>query len=223
MAISVVVFDVNETLSDMAPISARFAEVGAPEHLAKTWFAGVLRDGFALTVTGARESFAALAEGGLATVFAGLRLNRSIDDAIAHVMAGFSSLPCHPDVAVGVRALHDLGMRLITLTNGSVQVTEQLLSAAGIRDEFEALLSVEDADAWKPARSAYHYAARRCSVDPDEMLLVAVHPWDIHGAAAAGLSTGWVNRSNAPYPDYFTAPTHACTTIGELASALTAR
>jgi 2-haloacid dehalogenase len=31
----VVVFDVNETLSDMAPMAARLAEVGAPELAAR--------------------------------------------------------------------------------------------------------------------------------------------------------------------------------------------
>jgi len=43
---SVVVFDVNETLSDMAPMAERFAEVGAPELAARLWFAVLLRDGF---------------------------------------------------------------------------------------------------------------------------------------------------------------------------------
>ena len=57
---TLLVFDVNETLSDMAPLNARFEDVGAPAHLAKTWFAELLRDGFALTVSGASESFAAL-------------------------------------------------------------------------------------------------------------------------------------------------------------------
>nr|WP_254925633.1 MULTISPECIES: hypothetical protein [unclassified Rhodococcus (in: high G+C Gram-positive bacteria)] len=45
----VIVFDVNETLSDMSPLSERFADVGAPNELASLWFASVLRDGFALT------------------------------------------------------------------------------------------------------------------------------------------------------------------------------
>ena len=30
---SVMIFDVNETLSDMAPLSKRFADVGAPAHV----------------------------------------------------------------------------------------------------------------------------------------------------------------------------------------------
>jgi len=29
----------------------------------------------------------------------------------------------------------------------------------------------------------------------EQMLLVTVHPWDIHGAARAGLSTAWINRA----------------------------
>jgi len=53
---SVLLFDVNEMLSDMSPMAGRFEEVGAPGHLAKTWFAGLLRDGFALTVAGVGPS-----------------------------------------------------------------------------------------------------------------------------------------------------------------------
>jgi 2-haloacid dehalogenase len=57
------VFDVNETLSDMAPMEQRFADVGAHPLLARTWFASLLRDGFALTAVGASERFATLGEG----------------------------------------------------------------------------------------------------------------------------------------------------------------
>jgi 2-haloacid dehalogenase len=50
------------------------------------------------------------------------------------------------------------------------------------------------------------------------MLLVAVHPWDIHGASLAGLRTAWVNRSGAAYPSYFAAPDHVVTGIDGLAA-----
>ena len=55
--VELVVLDVNETLSDMAPLRQRFVEVGAPAHLLDVWFAGTLRDGFALAVTGSAASF----------------------------------------------------------------------------------------------------------------------------------------------------------------------
>lgn len=214
----VVVFDVNETLSDMSPLAGRFADVGAPEHLAKLWFTALLRDGFALTAAGSTERFSTLAEQGLHDLLAGMPLNRDTDTAVAHVMAGFSSLSVHPDVPDGVTALHALGLRLVTLTNGATQVTERLLTAAKLRAQFEQLLSVEEAGVWKPAPRSYQYAARACGTEPNDMLLVAVHPWDIDGAARAGMDTAWINRADAAYPSYFTPPDHTVSALGDLAA-----
>lgn len=217
---SVIVFDVNETLSDMSPMASRFADVGAPEQLAKLWFASLLRDGFALAAAGAQQPFSVIGEGALRTVLTGVSLNRDLDAAVEHVMAGFTQLPVHPDVPDGVRALRSTGRRLVTMSNGSAQVAEQLFSDAGIRDEFEALLSVEDAGAWKPDREAYDYAARACDTAPDGMLLVAVHPWDIDGAARAGMHTAWINRGALPYPGHFTPPEHTVAALADLADQL---
>jgi 2-haloacid dehalogenase len=202
----VIVFDVNETLSDMAPMAGRFADVGAPDLLATVWFASLLRDGFALAAAGGRETFARLARGALETVLAGASLNRPAAEAADHILAGFSDLSVHSDVPDGVRLLREGGLRLVTLSNGSADVAGRLLAKAGIRGEFEHLLSVEDADAWKPAPGAYAHAARVCSVPVGQMLLVAAHPWDIHGAHQAGMRTGWISRQPTPYPEYFSAP-----------------
>jgi 2-haloacid dehalogenase len=200
------VFDVNGTLSDMAPMTSRFTEVGAPGPLAAVWFAALLRDGFALTAAGDSEAFARLARGALESVLARVSLNRPAAEAADHILAGFGELSVHPDVPSGVRQLREGGLRLITLSNGSAKVADQLLTKAGIRAEFERLLSVEDAPAWKPAPAAYAYAARACSVPAGEMLLVAVHPWDIHGARRAGMRAGWIARRPEVYPGYFAAP-----------------
>jgi 2-haloacid dehalogenase len=217
---SVIVFDVNETLSDMSPMAERFADIGASGQLAALWFATLLRDGFALTAAGAQEPFAELAVAALRTVLHGVELDRDLEPAIDHVMDGFGQLAVHPDVPDGVRALRRSGHRLVTLTNGSAQVAERLLAAAGVREEFEALLSVEDAGAWKPARAAYAYAARACGTDLTDMLLIAVHPWDIDGAARAGMSTAWINRNGRPYPAVFTPPTLRAAGLRELAEQL---
>lgn len=46
-------FDVNETLSDLEPLRKRFEQVGASGRLLEVWFASTLRNGFALTAAGA--------------------------------------------------------------------------------------------------------------------------------------------------------------------------
>jgi 2-haloacid dehalogenase len=208
---AVYVFDVNETLSDLAPMGTRFAEVGLPPTAAQLWFAALLRDGIGVAAAGGLVRFADAARGVLAPMLPG------DPDAVQHVMAGFQNLPVHPDVPAGVRALRAAGHRLATLSNGAAQVAAGLLGRAGVRDQFEALLSVEDAGAWKPARAAYLYAADRLRVRPAEATLVAVHPWDIDGAARAGLRTAWINRSGADYPAHLTSPERTVRTVGELA------
>ncbi len=213
----VIVFDVNETLSDMSPIAARFAEIGAPEHLAGQWFAALLRDGFATTVTDSQAAFADLGREGLRVVLSRVDIERDLDAAIEHVMSGFLSLSVHPDVVDGIRALERAGLRLVTLSNGAASVADTLFTTAGVRDAFETLLSVEDAGVWKPAEGAYDFAARQCQVDRAEMLLVAVHPWDIHGAKHAGLQTAWINRGGPPYPSYFMPPDRTVAALPELA------
>jgi 2-haloacid dehalogenase len=215
-----VVFDVNETLSDMSPMGQRFEDVGAPAHLARTWFAGLLRDGFALTAVGASEPFARLADEALRVSLHGLSLNRGTTEAVEHILSGFAGLGVHADVPAGIRALRGLGIRLVTLSNGSSAVAEGLFERAGIRDDFEALLSVEQAGAWKPAASAYNHALQHCGVVPAEAMLVAVHPWDIDGAARAGLVTAWIDRTAGPYPEYFRAPDLAPRSLVELADQL---
>lgn len=219
---TVIVFDVNETLSDLAPMAERFRDVGAPGHLATHWFATVLRDGFALAAAGSRERFSVLAREALRAALDREPLDRATDRAVEHILDGFATLPVHPDVPAGIRALRAAGYRMVTLSNGSVAVAGGLLTRSGIRDAVDVLLSVEQAPIWKPGRAAYEYAARQCGVEPARLLLVAVHPWDIHGAAHAGLRTAWVNRDGARYPAYFAPPTHTVSALTQLVAALNA-
>jgi 2-haloacid dehalogenase len=174
-----------------------------------------------LTAAGTSQPFAVLAEGALRTVLHGVDLNRDPDAAVEHVLSGFDGLPVHADVPEGVRALRAGGHRLVTLSNGSAGVAQRLLESAGLREEFDRLLSVEDAGVWKPAPGSYGYAARACGASPREMMLVAVHPWDIDGAARAGMRTAWINRTGGPYPNYCRPPDHAVSVLGELAERLT--
>ena len=49
------------------------------------------------------------------------------------------------------------------------------------------------------------------------MVLVASHPWDVDGAARAGMQSAWVNRSGGPFPRTFTEPTYVVEGVDGLA------
>ncbi|GLX53034.1 dehalogenase [Streptomyces hygroscopicus subsp. hygroscopicus] len=193
----VVVFDVNETLTDMSPLAERLTAAGLPGHLLAAWFAGVLRDGVALTLAGGYASFAAVARDGLRALAAEEGLGGRAAD---HILAGLAELPLHPDVPEGVRALRAAGFRLLTLTNGAADTTRAVLDRAGLTGLFEAHLDVAAPARWKPAREAYAHALAAAAVPAAAALLVSVHPWDLDGAARAGLATAWLCRAPRPYP-----------------------
>jgi 2-haloacid dehalogenase len=216
MALTTVVFDVNETLSDLTPLGTTFAGFGAPDWLGPYWFASTLREGIALAAGGELRTFAEI---GTDTAARLLRRHgvRWADARAKEVLDAFLELPVHPDVHDGVAALRAAGLRLVTLSNGAARVAETLLGEHGLRGQFDRVLSVEDAGIWKPAPAAYDYALRTCGIDASEAVLVAVHPWDLHGAARVGMSAAWLNRSGESWPGHLTAPTHTVRTLPELA------
>ncbi|MFG2526241.1 haloacid dehalogenase type II [Streptomyces sp. NPDC048527] len=217
----VLVFDVNETLSDMRPLRTRFEQIGAPGHLLPVWFAGVLRDGFALTAAGAYADFVAVARDGIRALLPGVEgWSGDVEDAARHVLEGFAELEVHPDVPDGVLALRRSGFRLVTMTNGSAALTRQLLDRARLLDCFEAVLDVSGPRCWKPGAAAYRYAVEEIGVRPERALLVAVHPWDVDGARRAGLGGAWLRRGAASYPEVMLAPTCTAPDLRELAAVL---
>jgi 2-haloacid dehalogenase len=203
----VLVLDVNETLSDLGSLRDRFELVGLDGRLLDTWFAATLRDGFALTAAGAYPPFRDVAADALRTLLAaGGTTGAEATAGVETVLAGFTELPVHPDVGPGLRRIHESGIRLVTLTNGAVAISERMLDRAGLLPLLEARLSVDVPQRWKPRPEAYRYAADACGVDPASMALVAVHPWDVDGARRAGMSGIWINRRGMPYPTAFLPP-----------------
>lgn len=215
------IFDVNETLSDMRPLAARFAAVGAPDHLLPTWFAATLRDGMALASAGAFAQFRDIGRAVLLQLLPespGLGLPPA--EAAEHILDGIGALPLHPDVAPGMRRLREAGVRLVTLTNGGPTTAADLLRGGGIEDLVERNLSVGEVGRWKPAPEPYRFACAELGVAAGEALMIAVHPWDVDGAMRAGLRGGWLDRHGRPYPAVFRVPDAAGRDLTALAEAI---
>lgn len=224
--ITTIVFDVNETLSDIGGMRQAFGDAGVRPELAPLWFTSVLRDGISLAAAGGSARFAEIGASVLAGMLhaeaqrEGAGPQPELQEATKTVLAGFTELDTHPDVAEGIRSLQASGYRLITLSNGAASVARGLLGRAGLEDAVAATLSVEDAGVWKPAADAYAHAQHHCGEPAWQQLMVAVHPWDLDGAHRAGMATAWINRTAAPYPAVMSPPDVAVSSLPELAAAL---
>jgi 2-haloacid dehalogenase len=215
-----VLFDVNETLVDLAPVAEETARAGVPRSAAMTWFPAVLRDGFAAAATGDLIAFADLATHHLGELFA----QHQVTDpgAVDAVMGRFQELRPHDDVRPALERLRAADVRVATFTVGTAELSASWLAAGGVDDLVEATLDVRPAGVWKPHPAAYHWACDHLGVAPACTALVAAHPWDVHGAVRAGLTGGFVARGGRGYPEVFAPPTAAATSLPALVDTLLA-
>ncbi len=196
-----VAFDVVETMFALDPVAAALERVGAGRGALDGFFASLLRDAFALGTTGDVRPFREVADAALGSLHPTLA-----PDQRGAVLDAFGTLDPHPDVAPALSRVADAGLPAIALTNGSAEVTTALFDRAGLDRLVAQVISVDEVGAWKPRPDPYRFAADTVDVAPGDLALVAVHAWDVHGAAAASLLTGWVSRGGADFPATFTPP-----------------
>lgn len=193
----VVAFDALETLFSLAALEPRLTEAGADASILESWFALLIRDGLALGLADDWRAFHEVAQAALGSL-----LPDATDSALENVMSGFVELDAHADSGPAMgRAVQ--GARVIVLGNASAATTSVLLERSRLDTFVEAVVSADDAGAWKPAPAAYLHAAEVVDVSPERLALVSTHPWDVHGARAAGLLTGWCNRTGSRLPETF--------------------
>lgn len=195
----VIVFDVNETLLDLASLDAPFREVFGDARARGQWFAQLLSLAMTATIVEDYRDFSALARAALEQVAArhGVRLG---DEQIQRILQHMQQLPPHADAQPALERLRSNGFRLAALTNSAPVVARAQLQHAGLADFFEAILSVDEARRFKPAPAPYRMAARHLQVKASDLRMVAVHDWDIIGAMAAGCQAAFVARGGIVFP-----------------------
>jgi 2-haloacid dehalogenase len=187
------VFDVNETLLDLAAMDPHFQRIFGDAGVRVAWFTQMISSALVATVTGAYSRFGAHAMAALEMTAeqAGVQLAGEDKEAVATQLR---QLPAHPEVADALRRLGDAGLRLAALTNSTEEVATAQLTHAGLADRFELILSADTVGRLKPAPEPYRMAAERLGVPIGQLRLIAAHAWDVAGAARAGCATAFVAR-----------------------------
>lgn len=189
----VLVFDVNETLLDVAALDPVFIRIFGNPAPRREWFTQMLQSAFVSTITHAYRDFGTLGMAAFAIVAERHGATPSDGDRIA-LRDGMRRLPPHPEVREALEQLRDAGFRLATLTNSTAEVAELQLANAGLRDLFELALSADTVRRLKPAPEPYRMATERLNIPIERMRLIAAHGWDIAGALGAGSTAAFVAR-----------------------------
>jgi 2-haloacid dehalogenase len=213
------VFDVNETLLDLAAMDPHFQRIFGDPGVRLTWFGQMISSALVATVTGAYQPFGAHAMAALEMTADQAGVELSDDDKQA-VATQLRQLPAHPEVPGALRRLGAAGLRLAALTNSTEEVATAQLTHAGLIDAFELVLSADTVGRLKPAPAPYRMAAERLGVAVDQVRLIAAHAWDVAGAARAGCATAFVARPSKVLDPLVERPEIVGADLAEVAEAI---
>jgi 2-haloacid dehalogenase len=114
------------------------------------------------------------------------------------LMGAYLALEPFPEAPGMLACLTRASMRTAILSNGNSGMLDPMVTASGLANHFEAVLSVDEAGVFKPDPRVYRLVEARCGVTPDKVCFLSSNCWDAHGAARFGFRTVWVNRTGAP-------------------------
>ena len=187
------VFDVNETLLDLAALDLHFEHLFGDASFRKSWFTQMLQSALVATVTDKYSDFGTLGIAALEMVAE--RQHVRLTEADRHELRdGMQHLPPHPEVRESLTRLKSAGLHLTALTNSTLKVAQAQLSNAGLTDLFEHIFSADEVKRLKPAPEPYRMVAQRMDVNIGDIRLIAAHSWDVAGALRAGCAAAFVAR-----------------------------
>ncbi len=117
-------------------------------------------------------------------------------DEVRYLVAQIEKLRPFPEVPAALARLQSR-YKIVVLSNGDPDMLESAKQYHGI--PFDRVISVAEANAFKPHVATYTKAAELLGVELGEVLFVANHAFDCIGAKSAGMRTAFIDRRGRPF------------------------
>jgi 2-haloacid dehalogenase len=226
IAIKALTFDLFGTVLDLGgsltPFIAKFLEgKGAPVSANRFWEQWRYRQRIEqyqdnIMMLG-HSGYLETARRAFVYVLALNRIQASKDEVRAFMLA-WQELSPFPEVVPALKKLKTR-FKLVALSNGEPHFLDHLVKNR-IRWNFDGVISVQTAGAFKPHPGVYLRAASILGLEPGECLMVSANSFDVMGARACGFRGGYVNRYDLPYEDTPFRPDWVVRDFTQLAKAL---
>lgn len=212
MSIDALVFDAYGTLFDVHSVVRRCDAFwpGKGAALSQLWRAKQLEYTWQRSLMRRYAPFSQVTRAALGYACEALEL--ALDDAKTEaLMQEYLRLATYPDVP---KALAQFRTKTAILSNGSPDMLDPLVKHSGLK--FDAVLSVDALQVFKPAPEVYQLAVDRLGVAKERIGFVSSNCWDALGAKSYGFTVFWINRLGAPVDRLGFEPDGMLGSLGEL-------
>jgi 2-haloacid dehalogenase len=118
------------------------------------------------------------------------------DDEVRYLVSCIERLKPFPDVPEALARLQTK-YKIVVLSNGDPDMLETAKEYHKV--PFDQVISVKEAESFKPHVATYTKAAEIMGVKMNEVLFVANHAFDCLGAKAAGMRSAFIDRRKRPF------------------------
>ena len=138
-------------------------------------------------------------------------------DEVRYLVGEIEKLKPFPEVSPALARLQTK-YKLVVLSNGDPDMLEA--AKQHHRIPFDRVISVAEANSFKPHVATYRKAAEIVNLEPEQILFVANHAFDCIGAKSAGMRTAFIDRRSRPFGDTPHQPDILVPTMKDLADAI---
>jgi len=203
MTYKAVLFDAYGTILDVDSAAAKLASSGRfpvladkwPE-LAALWRARQLNYSWLRSLSGDYIPFWQITCDALDYTLEALKLeDADLRDALLDL---YRQLDAYEEVIQVLAEIKSAGLPVAILSNGNHEMLADAFTNAGLIDSFDAMISVEDVQIYKPSSEIYQLGCDRYGAKAGEILFASSNGWDAAAAAHFGYHSLWANRAGMP-------------------------
>jgi 2-haloacid dehalogenase len=145
---------------------------------------------------------------------AGIKYSR---EDVRYLVSEIEKLKPFPEVPAALDKLRTK-YKLVVLSNGDPDMLETAKRYHKV--PFDRVISVAEANSFKPHVATYTRAAELLELKPEQILFVANHAFDCIGAKSAGMKTAFIDRRSRPFGETPHQPDILVPSMKDLAAAI---
>jgi 2-haloacid dehalogenase len=136
---------------------------------------------------------------------------------VRYLVSEIEKLKPFPEVPAALDKLR-AKYKLVVLSNGDPDMLETAKRYHKV--PFDRVISVAEANSFKPHVATYTKAAELLGLKPEQILFVANHAFDCIGAKSAGMKTAFIDRRSRPFGETPHQPDILVPSMKDLANAI---